>query len=255
MFAIVRYMTALGIAVVMAVLSFAAFAGGLQSWPDMPPRIPDPMPANPRRLEAEGMGLINQLAPVPRNEYTDMAEALALRWIEKVLAPAFAPPPQSRFVLLPMDRKADLVDRMMLAYAADGAKVTVVQSAGVFLLEIDRPEWIKAKRLLKTEEILAEVRRVFKDGQAIKVAADYESQGWMTADRDQVAKHIWFNSMGWTQSEGHLALWFLKETGGPYMPSLSPREGYKWFSFVRGEDSHSKSEVKKPPVEPPVKGN
>jgi len=229
----VQVIALFGIVVGIAALSWA---GAVPPWGGKPKRLED-------------MRLFNQLTPLPRGEYTDESESGALYWVQKVLAPAFAPPSQSRFVLLPMDRKAGLVDRMLLAYEVGGAKVTVAQSASLFLVEIERPEWIKEKRLLKAEEVLAEVRRVFKDAQTVTVLADYGEQGFLTADPTQLEKHIWFTHMGWMQSEGHLALWCLKETGGQFGPTLFvDASNYLWFSYAPGEKPRSKPGVSKEPA-------
>jgi hypothetical protein len=198
-------------------------------------------------LQGESMALINLLTPLPRSELTDLRESTAWRWVSDVMAPNFAPPVTSRFILVPMDKKdPGVVDRMALAYEADNAKVTVAQSISLFLLEIERPEWIKEKRLLKAEEILGQVRLFFKDGRMIKVVADYGDQGWLTGDPDQVAEHVWLESMGWIQKEGHLSIWFLKRTGGGWVPSLSVEENRQWFTYGPDENPYVKPTVTRP---------
>lgn len=234
----VQHIVLLGILAMVAVFSLAAVAA-VSPAPDVRPH-----------LQGATMAVINLLTPLPRSKLSDERESGAWRWVNDVIAPNFAPPASSRFILVPMDKKdPGAIDRMALTYEADKAKVTVAQSICVFLLEIERPEWVKEKRLLKAEEILGQVKLFFKDGQMIKVLADYGDQGWLTGDPDQVAEHVWLESMGWIQKEGHLSIWFLKRTGGGWAPSLTLEENRKWFTYGPDENPYVM-----PTVPPPASG-
>lgn len=200
-------------------------------------------PSNSKSVKSElapgfSEALMAQLIQMSQNGRTVDAEEHAKESVKAFLAPAYAPPQGARFVLFPTNGK-DTVDRMFIRYEVKGTTITVAQSMWVFSVQVERAEWAKNKRLLKSEEILAEARRLFKDGGktkeggTLKIMDENGPEGHLTIDwgakgRPQdlrFALHP-FELIPWHQDETRLIFWLGKD--------VDPTSSTLWAGDVEG---------------------
>jgi hypothetical protein len=213
------------------VVSFALLSATLLAAPSKPDKAEPVAPEGPEALRA-------QLTLIRQSMRTEDAEKRAQESVKAFLAPAYSPPQGARFVLFPTNGK-DTVDRMFIRYEVKGTTITVAQAMWVLSVQVERAEWAKNKRLLKSEEILAEARRLFKDGGktkeggTLKIMDENGPEGHLTIDwgakgRPQdlrFALHP-FELIPWHQDEARLIFWLGKD--------VDPTSSTLWAGDVEG---------------------
>ena len=229
------------------VLGFALLSAMLLAAPSKPDKAEPVAPEGPD--EAIDKALTAQLTLPKQSVQTEDAEKQAQESMKAFLAPEFAPPQGARFVLFPTNGK-DTVDCMFLRYDVKGATITVAQSMWVFSVQIERPEWAESKKLLKAEEILAEARRLFKDGGrtkeggTLKIMDENGPEGRLTIDwgakgRPQDLRFTLhpFEMMLWQQDEGRLIFWLGNDPNPTEVRAAigggDIRSNLRWFSWDR----------------------
>jgi hypothetical protein len=207
-------------------------------------------PDNKKSSLAPGLSdaLMGQLTLPKQDQGLEDAEESARQSAEFFLAPDYAPPRQSRFAAIPTNGK-DTVDRMLIRYDAKGATIALAQTMWVFSVQIERPEWAKIKVPLKSEDILAQARMLFKNGGAtkeggkLKVMLEDGLQGMISVDWGKNGRpaeleraHVTtpFEGVLWQQDGGRLTFWLSRDTdpltvkaavwSGDLMPNMY------WFS-------------------------